>query len=102
MVKCTKGQVRRSKTALRWKMPPEQRQRIQMVLLRESGMCYSACNFGSSLFGGLRSSTFRPSIPLIFSVTRGPSLLFGISSLALPAWDQKDEAAQSDSRSDCA
>jgi hypothetical protein len=41
MVKCTKGQVRRLKTALRWKIPPEQRQRIQMVLLRESGMCYS-------------------------------------------------------------
>src|SRR3981081_1367448 len=38
MVKCTKGQVRRLKTALRWKIPPEQRQRIQMVLLRESGM----------------------------------------------------------------
>jgi predicted ArsR family transcriptional regulator len=26
------------KTTLRWKIPPEQRQRIQMVLLRESGM----------------------------------------------------------------
>ena len=26
------------KTALRWKGHPEQRQRIQMVLLRESGM----------------------------------------------------------------
>lgn len=38
MVKCTKGQVRRLKTALRWKIPPEQRQRIQMVLLREGGM----------------------------------------------------------------
>ena len=38
MVKCTKGQVRRLKTALRWKIPPEQRQRIQMVLLRESRM----------------------------------------------------------------
>jgi transposase len=38
MVKCTKGQVRRLKTALRWKIPPEQRQRIQMVLLRESGL----------------------------------------------------------------
>jgi hypothetical protein len=47
MVKCTKGQVRRLKTALRWKIPPEQHQRIQMVLLRESGMCYPACNFGS-------------------------------------------------------
>src|SRR5947207_2798908 len=38
MVKCTKGQARRLKTALRWKIPAEQRQRIQMVLLRESGM----------------------------------------------------------------
>jgi hypothetical protein len=34
VVKCTKGQVRRLKTALHWKIPPEQRQRIQMVLLR--------------------------------------------------------------------
>lgn len=43
MVKCTKGQVRRLKTALRWKKGrPEQRQRIQMVLLRESGMTQPA------------------------------------------------------------
>ena len=42
MVKCTKGQVRRVKTALRWKGRPEQRQRIQMVLLRESGMTQPA------------------------------------------------------------
>jgi predicted ArsR family transcriptional regulator len=38
MVKCSNTAVRRLKTALRWKIPPEQRQRIQMVLLRESGM----------------------------------------------------------------
>src|ERR1039457_2571178 len=38
MVKCTKRQVRLLKTTLRWKGRPEQRQRIQMVLLRESGM----------------------------------------------------------------
>jgi transposase len=38
MVKCTKGQIRRLKTALRWEGHPEQRQRIQMVLLRESRM----------------------------------------------------------------
>jgi Winged helix-turn helix len=38
MIKCTKGQVRWLTTALRWKIPAEQRQRIQMVLLRESGM----------------------------------------------------------------
>ena len=42
MVKCTKGQIRRLKTALRWKGHPEQRQRIQMVLLRESGMTQPA------------------------------------------------------------
>ena len=39
MVKCTKKQIRELKTALRmWKLPPVQRERIQMVLLRESGM----------------------------------------------------------------
>ena len=38
MVKCTKRQVRQLKTALRWKGDPKRRQRIQMVLLRESGM----------------------------------------------------------------
>jgi transposase len=38
MVKCTKKQIRQLKTALRWKIPTGQRARIQMVLLRESGM----------------------------------------------------------------
>ena len=38
MVKCTKKQIRELKTALRWKIPVAQRQRIQMVLLRESSM----------------------------------------------------------------
>jgi DNA-directed RNA polymerase specialized sigma subunit len=38
MVKCSKAEVRRLKTALRWKIPVAQRERIQMVLLRESGM----------------------------------------------------------------
>ena len=42
MVKCSKRQVRLLKTALRWKGRPEQRQRIQMVLLRESGMTQPA------------------------------------------------------------
>ena len=37
MVKCAKGQVRRLKTAPRWKIPQEQR-RIQMVVPRESVM----------------------------------------------------------------
>src|SRR5271155_4476224 len=42
MVKCTKKQIRRLKTALHWKGHPERRQRIQMVLLRESGMTQPA------------------------------------------------------------
>ena len=42
MVKCSKTEVRRLKTALRWKIAAAQRQRIQMVLLRESGMAQPA------------------------------------------------------------
>src|SRR5215468_6051724 len=42
MVKCTKRQIRELKTALRWKIPAAQRQRIQMVLLRESDMTQPA------------------------------------------------------------
>src|SRR5271165_3365359 len=42
MVKCSKSQRRKLKTALRWKIPAAQRQRIQMVLLRESGMTQPA------------------------------------------------------------
>src|SRR5262245_33127933 len=38
----SKAEVRRLKTALRWKIPAAQRQRIQMVLLRESGMAQPA------------------------------------------------------------
>ncbi len=38
MVKCTKRQVRRLKPALHWKGDSLQHQRVQMVLLRESGM----------------------------------------------------------------
>jgi hypothetical protein len=38
MVNCTKKQIRELKTRLRWKIPRAQRQRIQMMLLRESGM----------------------------------------------------------------
>src|SRR5213592_1578537 len=38
MAKCSKAEVRRLRTALRWKIPAAQRQRIQMVLLRESGI----------------------------------------------------------------
>src|ERR1700716_429116 len=74
MVKCTKGQVRRLKTALRWKIPPEQRQRIQMVLLRESRMTQPliAAAMGVSLstvtrvhmayhHGGMRALKPKPS-----------------------------------------
>ena len=42
MVKCTKRQIRRLKTALHWKMPEAQRRRIQMILLRENGMTQPA------------------------------------------------------------
>ena len=42
MVKCSKAEVRRLNTALRWKMSAAQRQRIQMVLLREGGMTQPA------------------------------------------------------------
>jgi len=42
MVKCTKRQIRQLKTALHWKMPEAQRQRIQMILLRESAMIQPA------------------------------------------------------------
>jgi len=56
MVKCTKGQVRRLKTALRWKGDPQRRQRIQMVLLRESEMTQPA--IAGAL--GVSLSTVKP------------------------------------------
>lgn len=40
------------------------------------------------------------SITLVFDVDRGLSLLFGIGTAALPSWDQKSGAVQSDSRPD--
>src|SRR5260370_42331025 len=42
MVKGSKSQIRRLKPELRWTMPAEQRQRIQIVLLGESGMTQPA------------------------------------------------------------
>ena len=42
MIKCGKAQIRQLKTALRWKIPPAQRERIQMVLWRECGMTQPA------------------------------------------------------------
>src|ERR1700731_3124124 len=53
MVKCSKAEVRRLKTALRWKIPAAQRQRIQMVLLRERGLTQPA--IGAALGGSLRT-----------------------------------------------
>src|SRR5260370_5344402 len=46
MVKCSKSQIRRLKTALGWKMRAEQRQRMQIVLLRETGMTQPAVATG--------------------------------------------------------
>jgi transposase len=42
MVKCTKAQVRQLKKALYWKGDQKRRERIRMVLLRESGMTQPA------------------------------------------------------------
>jgi transposase len=42
MVKCSSRQRGALKTALGWRMPPAERQRIQMVLLRENGMSQPA------------------------------------------------------------
>src|SRR5439155_26218857 len=42
MAKSSKAVMRRLKTALRWKRTAAQRQRIQMVLSRESGMTRQA------------------------------------------------------------
>jgi transposase len=42
MVKCTKHQVGELRRALHWKLPVVQRERIQMVLLREKGLTQPA------------------------------------------------------------
>jgi Winged helix-turn helix len=42
MVKCSKAEVKRLRTALRWKIPSAQRERIQMVLLREGRLTQPA------------------------------------------------------------
>ena len=56
VVKCTKKQIRRLKTALHWKGDPAHRQRIQMVLLRESGMTQPAI---AQVMGGSLSTVNR-------------------------------------------
>src|SRR5215831_6393476 len=60
MVKCTKKQIRQLKTALRWKIPAAQRERMQMVLLRESGMTQPAI---AEAMGVSLSTVNRPSPP---------------------------------------
>ena len=60
MIKCTKAEVRRLKTALRWKIPPAQRERIQMVLLRESGMTQPAIAQGLGVSLSAVSATLSP------------------------------------------
>src|SRR5882724_5129121 len=42
MATCTKRQIRRLNTALRWKTPGKKRQRIQIVWMSESGMTQPA------------------------------------------------------------
>ena len=42
MIKSTKREIRQLKTALHWKLPQQQRERIQIVLLREGGMTQPA------------------------------------------------------------
>lgn len=49
---------------------------------------------------GLGQASSSLSVLLVFDVDRGPSLLFGIGTPALPSWDQKSGAVQSDSRPD--
>ena len=69
MVKCTKGQVRRLKTALRWNGDPQRRQRIQMVLLRQPaiaeamGVSLSTVNRAHMAYdgGGLQALKSKPS-----------------------------------------
>jgi transposase len=56
MVKCTKRQIRQLKTALHWKIPDLQRQRIRMVLLREGSMTQPAI---AAAMGGSLSTVNR-------------------------------------------
>ena len=52
MGQCSKAEVR-LETALRWKIPAAQRQRIQMVLLRENGRTQPVLRTMSDLTGGV-------------------------------------------------
>src|SRR5690349_20082955 len=66
MVKCSKAQIRQLKTALRWEFPAAQRQRIQMVSLRERaamGVLLSTVNRAHMAYdgGGLQALKSKPS-----------------------------------------
>ena len=66
MVKCSKAQIRQLKTALRWEIPAAQRQRIQMVSLRERaamGVLLSTVNRAHMAYdgGGLQALKSKPS-----------------------------------------
>src|SRR5476651_1369577 len=90
MVKCSKAAVRRLQTALRWKLPSKQRERIQMVLLREGGMTQPAIAaadwkrfdrpLGSPLVGYIFAGYFRdPQFPIPLQTT-GANLIRAESS----------------------
>jgi Winged helix-turn helix len=101
MVKCSKAEVRRLKTALRWKIPAAQRERVQMVLLRESGMTQPsiAAAMGVSLStvnrahmaydqGGIKA--LKPKVPIFIGggaplrqrVQQHPQLMVGAQKFA--------------------
>ena len=54
-------------------------------------------DFGTSLFGRVQSSASDP-FGSMTSLSRGFSLLSGISATALPLWGQKNEAERSEQR----
>ena len=55
----------------------------------------------ASLIGPSGSSAFRTIHQCSVDVARGPALLSGIGTEALPPWDQKNEEEQSKSRPCC-
>ena len=76
MVNCSKSAVRRLKTALYWKIPSAQRERIQMVLLRESGMTQPAI---AAAMGVSLSTVNRAHMSLVFVIPSNLSGRRGVS-----------------------
>ena len=62
MVKCTKKQIRQLKTALRWKIPAVQRERIQMVLAiaEAMGVSLSTVNRAHMAYDGGGIKALKP------------------------------------------